>query len=222
MAGEPSLFLVYKDFTTDERNSDSWHGTQALADAAATDGGVGFTAHQGALKVPENWATGWIYNPTDDKWRELGYADLDEVEQLKATAHTMMDVFQNALVFIAVHRSVWPDANVTNAREGIYWMSVNAARIALGTRTAARRGKFMEEAASWPDGVNGDVRQYVDAMTDSIALPTKDWSWVTPEMDPYTRVEVGSASATFGSATNVANAPSSEKLIGRDWINDIS
>ena len=58
--------------------------------------------------------------------------------------------------------------------------------------------------------------------SDSIALPTKDWSWVTPEMDPYTRVEVGSASATFGSATNVANAPSSEKLIGRDWINDIS
>ena len=36
-----------------------------------------------------------------------------------------MDVFQNALVFIAVHRSVWQDANVTNAREGIYWMSIN-------------------------------------------------------------------------------------------------
>ena len=139
-------------------------GHRPLADDAATDGGADFSAHQGAVKVPENWATGWIYNPTDDKWRELGFNDLDEVEQLKATAHTMMDVFQNALVFIAVHRSVWPDANVTNAREGIYWMSVNAARIALGTRTAARRGKFMEEAASWPDGVNGDVRQYVDAM----------------------------------------------------------
>ena len=36
MAGEPSLFLIYKDFTTDERNSDSWYTTQALADAAAT------------------------------------------------------------------------------------------------------------------------------------------------------------------------------------------
>ena len=95
---------------------------------------------------------------------------------------------------------MWPDSNILNAREGIYWMSVNAARIALGTRTAARRGKFMEEAASWPDGVNGDVRQYVDAMTDSIALPTKDWGWVTPEMDPYTRVVVGNASATFGAS----------------------
>ena len=43
-----------------------------LADAAATDGGADFSAHQGAVKVPEGWVTGWIYNPTDDKWRELG------------------------------------------------------------------------------------------------------------------------------------------------------
>ena len=134
--------------------------------------------------------TGWIYNPTDDKWRELGFNDLDEVEQLKATAQTMMDVFNNALVFIAVHRSVWPDANVTNAREGIYWMSVNSARIALGTRTAARRGKFMEEAASWPDGVNGDVGQYVDAMGGPLRFRRRTGAGLQPEMDPYTRVTV--------------------------------
>ena len=86
MAGEPSLFLVYKDFTTDERNSDSWYGTQDAADDAATDGGTDFTAHQGAVEVPHNWVTGWIYHPTDDKWRELGYDDLSELDQRKAAA----------------------------------------------------------------------------------------------------------------------------------------
>ena len=29
MAGEPSLFLVYKDFNSTERTGVSWHGTQA-------------------------------------------------------------------------------------------------------------------------------------------------------------------------------------------------
>ena len=37
MAGEPSLFLVYQDFNTNERTNGSWHGTQAAADVAATD-----------------------------------------------------------------------------------------------------------------------------------------------------------------------------------------
>ena len=91
MAGEPSLFLIYKTFSTDERNSDSWYSTQALADAAATDGGVGFTAHQGAVEVPEGWETGWIYNPTDDKWRVLGVADLDDLETLKYWARVGHD-----------------------------------------------------------------------------------------------------------------------------------
>ena len=72
MAGEPSLYLVYKDFTTDERNSDSWYATQAAADRAAIDGGTDFAAHRGAVEVPPNWVTGWIYHPTEDKWRELG------------------------------------------------------------------------------------------------------------------------------------------------------
>ena len=63
MAGEPSLYLVYKDFTPDERTNGSWHGTQAAADAAATDAGSDFTAHQGAVTVPNGWETGWIYHP---------------------------------------------------------------------------------------------------------------------------------------------------------------
>ena len=87
MAGEPSLFLVYKDFNTDEREGDSWHGTQdAIADDAATDGGAGFTAHQGAVTVPGHFTPGLIYNPTLDAWRELGVDDLNELGQRKAAA----------------------------------------------------------------------------------------------------------------------------------------
>ena len=64
MAGEPSLFLVYKDFTTAERNS-ATHGMRLRlsADDAATDGGTGFTAHQGALKVPEELGDGLDLQP---------------------------------------------------------------------------------------------------------------------------------------------------------------
>ena len=86
MAGEPSLFLVYQDFNTDERNNGSWHGTQAAADAAAVDAGADFSAHQGAVTVPNSWETGWIYNPVLDTWRTLDVDDLPELEQRKYAA----------------------------------------------------------------------------------------------------------------------------------------
>ena len=86
MAGEPSLYLVYKGFTTDERIGVSWHGTQAAADAAAADGGSDFTAHQGVVEVPGHYRPGLIYNPTLDTWRDLGVADLDELGQRKYAA----------------------------------------------------------------------------------------------------------------------------------------
>ena len=118
----------------------------------------------------------------------------------------------------------WPDSSRAIAVEGIHWQIVNSARVALNsTRTAARRQKFCEESASWPMDTNGNVREYVDAIVanNSATTPTKDWSWVNPEMDPYTRVAVDTAINQFQSATNVENAPSSEKLIGRTWIGDI-
>ena len=85
---------------------------------------------------------------------------------VKQAAHNMMDVFDSALEVIFENRIVWIPADVDNAVLGIHWMAINAARVALNsTRTAANRVKFLEEAASWPTGVNGDVAQYVDAMT---------------------------------------------------------
>ena len=95
MAGEPSLYLVYKDFTTDERTGVSWHGTQALADAAALDVGAGFTAHQGAVTVPGHFRPGLIYNPTLDTWRELAVSDLDELGQRKAAATALFGRLDN-------------------------------------------------------------------------------------------------------------------------------
>ena len=125
---------------------------------------------------------------------------------------------------IANNPTAWADDVRTKAVEGIYWQIVNSARVTLNaTRTHARRQKFCEESASWPDGTNGDPRQYVDAFAanDQLTLPTKDFCWVNPEDDPFTRHTVDMSGIGFGMATNVENAPGSEKLIGRDWINDI-
>ena len=86
MAGEPSLYLVYKAFSTDERVGIQWYANQAAADDAAADFGAGHTAHQGAVQLPNNWVAGWIYHPTDDTWRELGVDDLDTLGQRKFAA----------------------------------------------------------------------------------------------------------------------------------------
>ena len=136
----------------------------------------------------------------------------------------MMDVFDAALDYIQDNRFAWTDDARTKAVEGIHWQIVNSARVALNaTRTHARRQKFCEESASWPDATNGNAREYVDAMgeTSGPALPTKDWCWVNPEVDPFTRYSTSGAGQGFMEATNVENAPTSAKLIGRDWINDI-
>ena len=203
---------------TDDDNAPTPAGTIAVADAVIrTEDPPGAT---GDITPLGTW-DGMTYTAPSGGGIVVPYDPTTDSGQVKAAAHAMMDVFDQALGLIRDNRHVWPNANVVNAREGIYWMSVNAARIALGTRTVARRVKFCEEVASWPDGVNGDVRQYVDAMG-TLSLPTKDWSWVEPENDPYTRVAVSGSAMLFGAATNVApTAPSSEKLIGRDWINEI-
>ena len=134
----------------------------------------------------------------------------------------MLDVFDVALDYIHENRLAWQYEARSAARDGIHWQLVNAARVALNsTRTHARRQKFCEESASWPDGTNGDVRQYVDAIAEDGSIATKDWSWVDPEADPFTRSNVNDAAQEFMNATNVENAPGSATLIGRAWLRDI-
>lgn len=144
-----------------------------------------------------------------------------DIGGVQAACKNMLDVFDNALDFIADNQLAWQQAAVRSAETGIHWQIINSARVALNsTRTHASRQKFCEEEASWPTGLSGDVVQFVDAMSaDSVNLPTKDWSWVRPATD--VRIDVADAAQGFDGATNIENAPSSAKLIGRGWIRDI-
>ena len=146
-----------------------------------------------------------------------------DIGGVQAACKTMLDVFETALNFIYENQLAWQQAAIKRAETGIHYQLVNAARVALNsTRTHARRQKFCEESASWPTGVSGDVVQYVDAMGgDAITTPTKDWSWVDPQADPFTRAPVSDSGDGFASATNVETAPGSAKLIGREWIRNI-
>ena len=145
-----------------------------------------------------------------------------DIGAVQEACSEMLDVFETALDYIHGNRFAWPEDARAKAETGISWQIINSARVALNaTRTHARRQKFCEESASWPDGTNGNVREYVDAIVDNGSTPTKDWSWVMPETDPYTRTNTVDAAQGFNNATNVENAPGTDKLIGRGWLADI-
>ena len=145
-----------------------------------------------------------------------------DIGGVQASCNAMLDVFEQALDYIHGNRFAWPEDARAKAETGISWQIVNSARVALNaTRTHARRQKFCEESASWPDGTNGNVREYLDAVAANGSTPTKDWSWVMPETDPYTRTNTVDAAQGFNNATNVENAPGTDKLIGRGWLADI-
>ena len=112
----------------------------------------------------------------------------------------MLDVFDVALDYIHENRFAWTDDLRTKAVEGIYWQIVNSARVALNaTRTHARRQKFCEESASWPDATNGNAREYVDAFGTATPVsnpPDEGLELGEPgRPDPYTRPAVGTAAS---------------------------
>ena len=141
---------------------------------------------------------------------------------VKQAAHDTLDVFDAAIGLALANPQAWPYTNISNAIIGIHWQIIAMARVCLNsTRTAARRQKFCEECASWPTGLSGDPRQYVDGMGGISDPPGEKWSWVDPEPDPYVRQSIALAVSKFENATNVEAAPGSDGLIGRGWINDI-
>ena len=206
---------------TDDDNAPTPAGTIAVADAVIrTADPPGAT---GDITPLGTW-DGTTYTAPSGGGIVVPYDPTTDSGAVKSSCENMLNVFDTALAFIRDNQLAWPDAARAIAIEGIHWQIINSARVALNsTRTAARRQKFCEESASWPTMTNGNVLDYVDAITatSSLTTPTKDWSWVNPENDPYTRVIVGSAATQFGSATNVEDAPTSKKLIGREWIYDI-
>ena len=140
-------------------------------------------------------------------------------------AAAMLDTFEDAVEFILANRQVWTATHVQYAIDGIHWQAVNAARAALNTtRTALNRQpcKFCEESASWPTLVNGDVRQYVDAIAVQNKQPDIAFSWVTDESDPPARVDTENSYDGFETPVNAEDAPGSAKLIDRSWIDDIT
>lgn len=191
MAGEPSLYLVYRDFTTDERISDAWYGTQALADAAATDGGADLNAHQGAVEVPNNWMPLWLYNPTDDTWHEFGVGDLDELDRRKFAARVLFEALDEADDLLASRRGI-PAKVRGRVQDVLAYARWAAFAIFTGTTwTAAQQTAW---AAAMLDGPSdaADMDTLIkksSAMTDA-EVPTTTSAWVSP-VD-------GSRSATAG------------------------
>ena len=170
-----------------------------------------------AILIGGKW-DGSAYTPPDDY---VAPPDPNtDAGSVQIAAGLMMDTFESACELIRENRLLWPAANISQGLEGIHWQIIAAARVALNsTRPADERIKFLEECASWPTGVSGDVVKYVDAMSTPADFGEK-WSWVMPE-SPFTRVPVGMAPTAFEDATNVEAAPSSSDLLGRAWIMDI-
>ena len=157
----------------------------------AVDASVIEAAYSGTIYQGGTW-DGTTYTPPTGIVVPLDTSTAQGM--VKESCLAMLDVFDQALDYIHANRLVWPDDARAKAIDGIRWQIINSARVALNsTRTHARRQKFCEESASWPTLTNGNVREYVDAIAADRYPdhPTKDWSWVDPEADPYTRVAVG-------------------------------
>ena len=222
MAGEPSLFLVYKDFTTDERTSGSWYGTQDAADAAALAAGVGFSAHQGAVTIPNGWATGWIYNPTDDTWRTFDVSDLDELGQRKAAARALFEAIDQGDDELASRRGIPAKVRgrVIDILAYARWAAY-AIFFATDTYTAAQQIAW---AAAMLDGPSdaADIDTLIkkaSAMTDA-EVPTTTAAWVSPVDGSRSALSGAKAASTrwnAGIGDLTAFSPSN-----RAWIENIT
>ena len=149
---------------TDDDGAPTPTGTTAVADsvirAADPPGATGDITPLGT------W-DGTVYTAPSGGGIVVAIDPTTDQGSVQEAAHDMMDVFAVALEFILENRLAWPDTHIEKTTEAIYWMQVNAARVALNaTRTAANRVKFLEEAASWPVGLNGVVEQLADYLAD--------------------------------------------------------
>ena len=133
----------------------------------------------------------------------------------------MVSTFEAAMEFIADNPAVWQQAAVKRAETAIHFQLNNAARVALNSTRPMRDGRsFARNPQAGPPACSGDVVQFVDAMGgNTVATPTKDFSWVNPATDA--RTDVMGAAQGFATATNVEDAPGSGELIGRGWIRNI-
>ena len=181
MAGEPTLYLVFKDFNTNERTGGSWHGSQAAADAAALDAGADFSANQGAVTVPNGWSKDWIYNPTLDTWRTLEVDDLEELDQRKYAA-TALYAALDGQEYETGKRMGIPSKVAGRVRDILAYARWSAYSIFTGsTYTAAQQIAWATAMLTGPsDAADLDALvQKASAMTDA-QVPTNTSAWVSP------------------------------------------
>ena len=113
---------------------------------------------------------------------------------VKKAAHDALDVLETGAAYLVANGYLWDDKFRAAATDGIHWMIINMARIALNSvRTASYRQKFCEEVGSWPTGVNGEVRQYIDAIEKDSVVPTGQYSWVSHADAQPTRTDYNGA-----------------------------
>ena len=181
MAGEPSLFLVYRDFSTDERNTDSWYGTQASADAAAVAAGAEFSANQGAVTIPNGWGKGWIYHPTNDTWRLTDVDDLPELGQRKYAATSLYAVLDGQEHEIG-QRMGLPSKVTQRVRDVLAYARWACYAVFTGTTyTAAQQIAWATAMLAGPsDAADLDTLiQKSSSLTDA-EVPTTTSAWVSP------------------------------------------
>ena len=221
MAGEPSLFLVYQDFNADERTNGSWHGTQASADVAANDGGSDFTAHQGAVTVPNGWGTEWIYHPVNGTWRLTDVDDLPELGQRKYAAQALYAALDEQEREIGQRMGI-PSKVAGRVRDVLAFARWAAYSIFTGsTYTAAQQIAWATAMLTGPsDATDRDTLiQKSSALTDT-EVPTTTSAWVSP-VDASRSTLAGSkvASARWNASVGdlTANSPGNGA-----WIESIT
>ena len=180
----PRLYLICRDFRPTEQISDSWYATQALADAAAVASGADFTAHQGAVAVPQNWMSGWIYNATSDTWRTQDLRDLDDLGKRKHAARGLqlaLVAIQSAARLMASfrpRRDVQRVATITAmARWANYVVFQNVHDTWTSAQQIAWAGAMAEGATDATDAQALYQRAHV---LRADAVPAEAFAWASP------------------------------------------
>ena len=221
MAGEPSLFLVYQDFNADERHNGSLHGTQALADAAALAGGAGFTAHQGAVTIPNGWETGWIYHPTNDTWRLTDADDLPEVGQRRYAA-TVLYAALDGQEYAIGQRMGLPSKVAGRVRDVLAYARWAAFSIfTSGTYTGPQQIAWATAMLTGPSDA-ADLTaliQKAHALTDA-QVPSESFAWVSP-IDASRSALAGAKADSARWNTSVGDLTTSNPG-GQAWIEELT
>ena len=139
---------------------------------------------------------------------------------VQEAAHKAEDVFDNALELIDDNEMHGLMTRKQRARGYLLAARQHGKGLSECNAPSRRAYQVVRGMCVMADRHERECSEYVDAFETTIPLPTKDFSWVGPA-SPFTRVDVMQAATRFNSATNVEDAPKSDKLIGRAYINDI-